>query len=118
MQNNNEVNSEKIIYGILSIIIALIAVSSQSLGLKDFQIQIGWFARTVIFVVGVPFVYYGCIIGKKIREIVKPDIVYGNSFIETISKNIFWAIGPQIICGFIGIAIPIFCVSKIYTWIY
>ncbi|MCD1655177.1 hypothetical protein K7J14_10745 [Treponema zuelzerae] len=49
--------------------------------------------------------FIGFLIGEKLRDALHPDFVITSGFMSLLKEKVFWAIGPQVIGGFLGILI-------------
>ncbi|MOA42174.1 hypothetical protein D3C78_1642030 [compost metagenome] len=66
----------------------------------------GFFAKCVAVVAGSVLGWGGAMIGDAIRRFAHPDAVFTNGgILQLVWIKIFWALGPQVIGLFIGVAL-------------
>lgn len=66
----------------------------------------GFFAKCVAVIVGALLGWGGAMLGDAIRRFAHPDAVFTNGgILQLVWIKIFWALGPQVIGLFIGVAL-------------
>lgn len=78
----------------LAITITRIFSKTDSLGMLE---HVYYLIATGIFVGSFAF------IGKLVRDFLMPDSILTTSAVDTFKQKVFWMIGPQVVCGVLGL---------------
>jgi len=96
MSDNNELGSAIGIYFFIAVVFAFAhagSVKPNSLGVQE----IGFWTKTLVFILSVPAGTIGLLIGRFIRDALRPDIVMYRSTMDLAFTKLFWVFMPQII---------------------
>lgn len=97
------INPAPLGWGVAAVVLAIFMVVFNN---SAMVLGAGFFAKCVAVAVGSVLGWIGAMIGNAIRRFAHPDAVFTNGgILQLIWIKVFWALGPQIIGLFIGIAL-------------
>lgn len=99
----SQIQKSMVIWGAVAFIISIIMVTNNN---ASFVLAAGFFTKFFAVILGSAFGLAGALIGDAIRKFALPDGFITNGGMGSIIwTKIFWAIGPQSIGVFIGVAL-------------
>lgn len=105
------VNQAVVIWGLAAIAFSILFITFNN---APMVLGAGFFAKFFAVIAGSILGLIGALAGDALRKLARPSSVYTRGgFFELIWIKVFWAIGPQVIGMFIGVALG---VSQVLSW--
>jgi hypothetical protein len=97
------INSEIILWSISALVLSILMVTFNN---SAMVLGAGFLAKSFSIIVGTIIGSIGALAGNVLRKFARPDTIFTNGgFFQLIWVKVFWAIGPQVIGLFIGVAL-------------
>ncbi len=109
MEKTDSGEGKKIFIGVFGVLSLALSIMFGYYAGSYFLSAPGFWTRAILIVIaivaGTPLGVAGATIGDAFRRAACPDQIKEDSFLKALQTNLYWAIGPQLIGMFIGVAV-------------